>query len=43
MNKKKSNGFEYSIFGIDLFIKYLIEKINKSNLNRKNKNNALFF
>ena len=29
MKRKKTNGFEYTIFGIDLFIKYIIKSIKK--------------
>ena len=29
LNNKKTNGFETSIFGIDLFIKWIIEIIKK--------------
>lgn len=32
IQKKKTNGFEYSIFGIDLFIKYVIKKIKKKEI-----------
>ena len=29
IKRKKTNGFEYSIFGIDLFIKFIINEIKK--------------
>ena len=29
IKKRETNGFEYSIFGIDLFIKYIIKQIKK--------------
>ncbi len=42
-NKKKTNNFEYTIFGIDLFISYLYKNLIKIKKNKKNKNNSLFF
>lgn len=33
--KKETNGFETSIFGIDLFVKCIIEEIKKKKKNTK--------
>lgn len=33
--KKETNGFETSIFGIDLFIKWIIEEIKSKRKNTK--------
>ena len=43
--KKKTNGFETSIFGLDLFIKYIYKqiKINKNKSVKKNKKKAIMF
>ncbi len=30
IKKKETNGFEYTIFGIDLFIKFMINLIKKN-------------
>ena len=42
-NKKKTNNFEYTIFGIDLFIAYVYKNLKKIKKSKKNKNNSLFF
>lgn len=31
INKKKTNNFETTIFGIDLFVKWIISKIKNKN------------
>ena len=43
VTKKKTNGFEYTIFGIDLFIAFVINSIKKLKKINKNKNKYLFF
>lgn len=42
-NKKETNNFEYTIFGIDLFIVYVYKVLQKMKKTKKNKNNSLFF
>ena len=37
MKRKKTNDFEYTIFGIDLFIKYIIDKIKQKEGHKKSK------
>ena len=42
-NNKETNNFEYTIFGIDLFIVYVYKVLQKMKKTKKNKNNSLFF
>ena len=35
MHKKKTNNFQYTIFGIDLFVKYIVDLIKKNKNNKK--------
>ena len=42
-NKKETNNFLYTIFGIDLFIVYVYKVLQKMKKTKKNKNNSLFF
>ncbi len=38
IERRDKNGFEYSIFGIDLFIKYIIKLINSKKCKKKRNN-----
>lgn len=41
--QKKTNDFEYTILGIDLFIKFIIKSIKNCKKSKKNKNMSFIF